>query len=113
MILSYAGKAGFVRPVNQGGSQSWDVTPGFKELARYLDLERRALLAIGTEQEPESPLTLDAYVTEHYGLPAGEEQAAPASEQPADASLNAADGNSDASTAAVEPADADAPQEDV
>ncbi len=46
LILAEAARSGFVRKVNG----SWDLAPGAKELARFLNTERQALRDLGLER---------------------------------------------------------------
>ena len=62
LILSEAGRSGFVRQIDG----TWDLTPGMKELAKFLTAERRALKTIGLERRSRPTQTLEAYIDASY-----------------------------------------------
>ncbi len=56
LILAEAARTGFVREVDG----TWDLTPGAKELARFLGVERQALKDLGLERRARDAMpTLD------------------------------------------------------
>lgn len=67
LILAEAARRGFVRQVDG----SWDLAPGARELARFLGVEQRALVALGLERRRQPVETLDKYLRRRYGRPGG------------------------------------------
>jgi hypothetical protein len=69
LILAECARSGFIRKVDG----TWDLAPGARELAKFLQVERGALQALGLErrQKAVGP-TLDEYLTRYAQSPAEE-----------------------------------------
>ncbi len=59
LILGEVSRSGFTTAHN---GEDWDLTRGAKELPRFMNAERSALLAIGLERKTRDPLSLDDYM---------------------------------------------------
>ena len=59
LILGEVTRSGFTTAHN---GENWDLTRGAKELPRFMNAERSALLAIGLERKGARPLSLGDYV---------------------------------------------------
>jgi len=66
LILAEAARSGFIRQVDG----SWDLAPGVRDLAKFLQVERGALQALGLERraKPVGP-SLSEYIVEKYVAP--------------------------------------------
>jgi len=60
LILGEVSKSGFTTTQD---ANNWDLTHGAKELPRFMNAERSALLALGLERKGKEVLSLDDYVT--------------------------------------------------
>lgn len=58
LILKEAARNGFI--VKQGGS--WDLSPGAKDLPKFLAIERQALQTLGLERKTKAPIMLADYL---------------------------------------------------
>jgi hypothetical protein len=58
MILSEAGRSGFITKADG----TWDLSPGAKELARFLSIERQALQTLGLGRRAKAPIMLSDYL---------------------------------------------------
>lgn len=58
LILAECARSGFVRKV--GGT--WDLSPGAKELAKFMSVERSALQTLGLERRAKPVLALSDYL---------------------------------------------------
>jgi hypothetical protein len=88
LIFAEVRKSGFLRQDKDG----WDLQPGAKELARFLNLELTALRMLGLTRRPKDVQTLDGYLAERYGpqaapASADDDQASQAAERPENAVL--------------------------
>jgi hypothetical protein len=63
LILAEAARSGFVAPTNR----SWDLAPGTKELAKFLTVERNAIVSLGAERRAKDVPSLADYIREKYG----------------------------------------------
>jgi hypothetical protein len=58
LILSESRRSGFIQQTKDG----WDLTPGMKELARFMTVEQRCLQTLGLERRSKSVGTLQEYL---------------------------------------------------
>jgi hypothetical protein len=63
LIFAEVRKSGFLRQDKDG----WDLQPGAKELARFLNLELTALRMLGLDRRQKQVPDLDMYLRERYG----------------------------------------------
>lgn len=98
LVLSYCQRVGYVR---RAGS-SWDLSPGAKELAKFLSVERQSLQALGLDRRQRPAMDLQTYLRERYAAKQAIAQGA---------SQTAQDGSGSASAVEVE-AEGDEDRED-
>ncbi|MBX3305646.1 MAG: hypothetical protein KF751_06265 [Nitrospira sp.] len=58
LILAEAGRSGFITKADG----TWDLAPGGKELARFLSIERQALMTLGLQRRAKAPIMLSDYI---------------------------------------------------
>lgn len=63
LILAECARSGFV--VKEDGT--WNLSPGAKELVRFLSVERSALQTLGLDRRAKPVQSVDEYVTQRYG----------------------------------------------
>jgi hypothetical protein len=63
LILAEAARSGFIHKENG----SWDLSPGAKELARFLSIERSALQTLGLGRRVKPVQSLNEYLSSRYG----------------------------------------------
>jgi hypothetical protein len=67
LVLAECARSGFTRKVDGG---TWDLSPGAKELAKFLSVERGALLGLGLERRAKPALSLTDYLNGKPPAPA-------------------------------------------
>ncbi len=72
LIMAEAGQRGFTIPGENG--KGWDLHPGVKELAKFLHLERNALINLGLERKAKAvgPLNVVRYALAPSAAPPDE-----------------------------------------
>ena len=64
LILSCAGQYGVVEPAKDGSNQ-WNISPGLRELPKFLKTEAAALLGLGLERRARKVPDLEAITREY------------------------------------------------
>jgi hypothetical protein len=65
LILAEAARSGFITPKNG----MWDLSPGAKELAKFLSIERASLQTLGLQRRVKDVTTLAELLSERQEVP--------------------------------------------